>query len=87
VADAVVAAETVRAQWSFSRMSVEPSLRRKCDCGGGGECEECKAEGAMLQRASRATSEGGSERVRAYVRLQAAEGQSAHGTIRGSQMV
>jgi len=69
VADAVMSGGGIRRQWSFSRMSVEPLLRRKCDCGGaggaGGECEDCQKEKTMLRRASLSRrggeTEGGGE--------------------------
>jgi len=54
VADQVMAGGTKR-DWSFSRMSIDPPLRRKCSCGGSGgadgQCEECKEkEQKTLQR-------------------------------------
>jgi len=49
VAYAVLAADGMRARWTFADVAVVPALRRKCDCGAsGGECEECKAK--KLQR-------------------------------------
>ena len=61
VADAVMAGGAPHREWSFTRMSVDPTLRSKCACGGSGEpegeCEECKKE--QLQRKS--VSTGGKE--------------------------
>ena len=55
-ADEVMTNTGPAAQWSFSRMSIEPPLQRKCSCGGSremnGECEECKARGTLQRRAS-----------------------------------
>ena len=52
MADAVMNGGRIGADWSFSRMSVEAPLQRKCDCGGAGgasgECTECKEK--RLQR-------------------------------------
>jgi hypothetical protein len=50
VAEEVMAGR--RAQWSLSAVSVGAPLRRKCDCGGTGECEECKEEKKLQRRAN-----------------------------------
>jgi hypothetical protein len=41
-----------RAQWSLSAVSIGAPLRRKCDCGGSGECEECKEEKKLQRKAN-----------------------------------
>jgi hypothetical protein len=54
VANAVMAGGATRRHWSLSRMSIGPSLQRKCDCGGSGECEDCKSETTLRRKADRA---------------------------------
>ena len=55
-ADEVMSLAGSTAQWSLSRMSIAPPVQRKCSCGGSagaeGECEECKAKGAVQRKAS-----------------------------------
>ena len=50
VADAVMGGATPH--WSLSRMSAGTPLQRKCECGGSGECEECKKKGTLQRRAA-----------------------------------
>jgi Domain of unknown function (DUF4157) len=64
VAGAVMTGKRAGLDWSISRMSVAPVLRRKCDCGGsGGACEACRddEEGApaSLQRKASGPSVSG----------------------------
>ncbi|HXZ39751.1 MAG TPA: DUF4157 domain-containing protein [Terriglobales bacterium] len=54
IADEVMAGGA-KLDWSFSRISIDPPLQRKCSCGGSGgsdgQCEECKEkEQKTLQR-------------------------------------
>jgi hypothetical protein len=62
VADEVMAGGRTKRDWSFSKVSVEAPLQRKCACGGSGgsagECEECK-EKKTVQRKSAGDVETG----------------------------
>jgi len=58
VADEVMAGGRTRPEWSLSRMSIESRLRRKCACGGSGECQECKQK-KTLQRKTVGPAEAG----------------------------
>jgi len=53
IADEVMLGAATRRSWSFSRMSIDSRLQRKCACGGSapeGECEECKEKQSVLRR-------------------------------------
>ena len=61
IADEVMAGGA-KLDWSFSRISIDPPLQRKCSCGGSGgsdgQCEECKEkEQKTLQRKASGTVE------------------------------
>jgi hypothetical protein len=58
VSDEIMAGGRPALPWSISRMSVDPPLHRQCDCGGSGECEECKAEKKLQRKPSRPTEAG-----------------------------
>jgi hypothetical protein len=58
LADAVMAGNLTRPHWSLSRKSIEPSLRRKCDCGSSVECEDCKSEKTLQRKANEPVHSG-----------------------------
>ena len=59
VAEDVMSGKMPKHDWSFSRMSLQPGVQRKCSCGGSGgstgECEECKG---TLQRKANGLTKG-----------------------------
>lgn len=67
VANAVMAGGRARPQWSFSRMSVDAPLRRKCACGGSAgdevECKECKATKSLQRKAAGPAAVGQAPRI------------------------
>ena len=59
VADAVMTGGRAKPSWSFSSMSMDAPLQRKCDCGGsGGECAECKEKETLQRKAAGAAQPG-----------------------------
>ena len=53
IAEKVMSQNGARLQWRFSDLSMSPTVRRKCDCGGmpGEECEDCKAKKLVQRKA------------------------------------
>lgn len=62
VADAVMNHRAMGPEWSLSRTTIEPLLRRTCDCGGpgtpGGQCDQCNEKADAIRRAPRSHSGG-----------------------------
>ena len=52
IADQVLAIHPGIPAWSISGMSIGAPVQRQCDCGGAGECEECKSKRAIQRKAS-----------------------------------
>jgi hypothetical protein len=50
IADEVMAGGKLSRHWSISNAGIGVPLRRKCSCGGSGDCKDCKEKEENLQR-------------------------------------
>jgi hypothetical protein len=56
IADEIMAGGKLSRHWSISNVGIGVPLRRKCSCGGSGECEDCKEKEETLQRKATSSS-------------------------------